>query len=77
MTSYDILVSFLIALNALQFYFWSRNTQRLIDKVMSRDYHSYALSEASSKIPPGPLVHRAQMPPDDIEDMNVLNNIGL
>lgn len=39
--SYIILVCLLVVSNGLQFWFWSRQNQKLVDKLMSRNYGEY------------------------------------
>ena len=41
----DIAIYSLIGLNVVQFFFWSWNTNRLIDKLMSRNYADYVQSK--------------------------------
>lgn len=44
----------LILLNVFQFIFWARQVQRLVDKLMSRNYGEYQYGKVMEKDPPAP-----------------------
>lgn len=60
----------LIALNVYQFFFWSRQVQKLVDKLMSRNYAEYVQVTK----PPLPTV---QVQDDShIEESNILDELN-
>lgn len=65
-----ILLGYLL-IRELVFHF---STQRLINKLMSRNYGEYQLAEAYGKKRNEPP--RIKIPNDDIEDFGSLSNIG-
>lgn len=69
----DLTIGFhvMIALNLIQFFFWAKMVQRLVDKVMSRNYYEYQVSESIPEKKPL-KVDIPGMP----EDMATLNEIA-
>lgn len=68
------IILILIALNVMQFIFWSYQMHRLLNKIMSRSYFEYKQAdvlkvETREKI-------RIQEEPDDVEDFGVLEGIN-
>lgn len=51
-----IVICILTALNVFQFLFWSVQNQRLVDKLMSRDYAEYNLVKSGPPPRPEPKV---------------------
>ena len=63
----------LLALNAWQFWFWSRETQKLIDKLMSRNYADYAQSsKLKTELPQSIVLPRE----DQVSEQDVLNEVN-
>lgn len=63
----------LVGLNVIQMIFWAKQVQRLVDKVMSRNYYDYETSKSISKEKEVPL---PRIPMDPMEDMRTLNEIN-
>lgn len=63
----------LFVMNILQFFFWSRQNQRLVDKVMSKNYADYVQSHAIAQ-PSDVVVHQAE--DLKIEDADVLRELN-
>jgi len=68
-----IIILVLFAVLVFQQIYWSRQTQKLLDKLMSRDFHTYALSQKELVRKDGPKEIRI----DDIDDqdLNVLRDV--
>lgn len=49
---YGLVIGSLIMMNILQFIYWSRDHDRLIDKLMSRNYAEYVTSKEYRQPPP-------------------------
>lgn len=71
------LIFVLFLLNIAQFIFWSSQNQKLVNKLMSRNYHEY---EQVNK-PPEPRGFKVQMPseeelsmPDETRIMNEIRD---
>lgn len=64
-----IILSLLFVIIVFQQIFWARVTQKLVDKLMSRNYHEYVQAQQTS-----PAVRaRAKDSPDDFEDLSALH----
>lgn len=61
----------LVALLVYQQWFWSRQNQTLIDKLMSRNYAEYVQATKA----PEPA-NRVNLSAEPTEDLNVLNGFG-
>lgn len=59
----------LVGLLAYQQVYWSKLTQKLVDKLMSRNYHEYKQAEGLQ-----PIKGRAKAPEEVSEDLGVLND---
>lgn len=67
----ELVIALLCALIVYQQWFWARQNQRLVDKVMSRNYAEYhAVQQAPAVTERGILV------PDPLEDLNTLQGFG-
>lgn len=68
-----ILIVLLGGLNVFQIIYWSRQTHRLIDKVMSRNYAEYVSVEKFQATPPP--VKKEDTPPaeEKDEELDLLN----
>lgn len=62
----------LAGLNVFQLVYWSRQVQKLVDKLMSRDYHTYELSKQPVLTPPKP-----QAAEEPNEDLAPLTDFGV
>lgn len=67
----DLVIPMLCAIIGYQQWFWSKQVQKLIDKVMSRNYAEYAHSNA----PPPPLNREFRMDLNQTEDLSTLDGI--
>lgn len=67
-----VAITALVGLNVFQLVYWSRQVQKLVDKVMSRDYHTYQISKQPLHTPPKPI-----SPADAMEDLSPLNDFGV
>lgn len=67
-----VVLAGLIALLCWQQWFWMRHTQKLVDKLMSRDYTEYKYSSNPPAITP-----RSPEPQQPDEDLGILEQIGL
>lgn len=67
-----IAIAGLVGLNVFQLIYWSRQVQKLVDKVMSRDYHTYEISKQPFQVPPKPI-----QPEDVMEDLSPLKDFGV
>lgn len=66
---YIAVIFFLFLIIIFQQIFWSRVAQKLVDKLMSRNYHEYVQAQQTS-----PAVRvRVNDSPDDFEDLSALN----
>ncbi len=65
----DLIIILMTGLNIFQVVYWSRQVQKLVDKLMSRNYAEYN----QSQIVPTPRLE-VKLPPDDSEDLNALNS---
>ena len=64
----------LVGLNAFQLWWWSRETHRLIDKVMSKNYPEYVSSVSYLKPKPSP---GKELPDyDSIQQEEVLSDLN-
>ena len=70
MTSEDALLLFGAALFIYREWFWSHQTQKLLDKFMSRNYAEYAQVNHPSQ-----PVNRIQVPASPLEDLNALDAV--
>jgi hypothetical protein len=66
-----IIISFLLGLIVFQQLYWAKQCQRLIDKLMSRDYGFY---KAQDKTPE--KVVRMQLPEEQDLDFGSLSEVG-
>lgn len=73
MENVEIGFHILIALNVVQFFFWAHQVQRLVDKLMSRNYYDYEVSKGLNSQQPQPA---PQMPVEPMDDMRTLNEIN-
>lgn len=64
-------VGFLAVANVFQVAFWSWQVQKLVNKLMSKDFHSYQVSKQPF-VPPKPLVGE----PIEQEDLRPLQDFG-
>ena len=73
--AYAALVIVLILLNIAQFFFWSRQVQRLVDKLMSRNYAEYhQLQNPPEKMQPSGIT----IPLADVrQDLGALEGFGV
>lgn len=63
----------LLLANAVQFWFWSRQNQRLVDKVMSKNYADYVQSHTIAQ----PVINDVHAVEDlKIEDTDVLRELN-
>lgn len=62
----------LLGLNVFQTIYWSRQVQKLVDKVMSGSYAQYKSSETI-----GPAQVKAQHSDDTPEDLRILQDFRL
>lgn len=70
-----MMVWVIVALSGLlvwQQFFWMRHTQKLVDKLMSRDFADY-----KQQTTPRPVVPRGTPIEQPDEDMGVMEQIGL
>lgn len=67
----NIFVFSLLGLNIIQFIFWSRQVQRLIDKLMSRNYAEYIASNKT-----GPIEHKFENQDEIVSEDAVLNEVN-
>lgn len=70
-----VLLTVVVALIALVIYtqvFFFRQTQLLVNKIMSGDYHAYVRSEK-----PADIAQRVPAPPDPPEDLRILQGFQL
>lgn len=65
----------LIGLNAFQLWYWSRETHRLIDKLMSRNYPEYVSSVSYLKPKPSPATEPTP-DHDSIQQEEVLRELN-
>jgi hypothetical protein len=63
----------LVGLNIVQFFFWGVQVQRLVDKLMSRNYYDYEVSKGLNHQTPIPKI---QEETGVMEDMRTLNEIN-
>lgn len=72
---FDLVIASLILMNVFQLWFWSRQTQRLIDKNMSKNYPEYVQTESfRAQLP---LEHTSTDQADDlITDDEVLKELN-
>lgn len=70
-----VLITVLLLSNIAQFWFWSRQNERLVDKLMSRNYAEYVQSHTSAQVP---LTVQKSIDPEDlkIEDADVLRELN-
>lgn len=70
----EVVVVGLIGLNVFQLWYWSRETHRLIDKVMSKNYPEYvsSVSYLKPKPSPGPEVPDI----DTIQQQEILRELN-
>jgi hypothetical protein len=61
----------LIGLLIYQQWFWSRQNQKLIDKLMSRNYGEYVQATKEPELP-----KRGNIVPEPLEDLNTLTGFG-
>lgn len=59
----------LLVLNVFQMVYWSRQVQKLVDKIMSRNYAEYVQATQ----PPLPTV---SLDDDSIEESNILDELN-
>jgi len=72
MTPEIYVIILLCALMVIQQYFYMKQNQKLVDKLMSRNYGEYVTGENMLK----PNETKVQLPPeDDQADPNVVNEI--
>jgi len=69
----NFVVFFLVGLNLFQFWFWSKQNSRLVDKLMSRNYAEYVQAQGLLKPLPMSIVDSAE---DDISDDDILNELN-
>lgn len=68
----EALLFVLVLTNSLQFWFWSRQNNRLVDKLMSRNYADYVQSQTAAH-PKPPLVNDEDL---RIEDTDILRELN-
>ena len=61
----------LIGLNVFQHVYWSRQNQKLVDKLMSRNYHEYVQAQ------PQPSALKMVAEPEDPDDLRPLQGFQL
>lgn len=67
----EYLVLGLIAYCVVREFFFMYTVNKLVDKVMSRSYYDYKVSTEVGKQKPE---QKFQLPPDDAEDLGILNS---
>jgi hypothetical protein len=72
------IIGILIVLNVAQAAFWMRQTQKLVDKLMSRNYADYSQSVSYQSRPPTKATSLSNLADDESEpDFRTLEGIGL
>lgn len=67
-----IYLSALVLTNLLQFWFWSRQNQKLVDKIMSGSYANYVQSQAVAQ----PVARTPEVEDLQIEDTDILRELN-
>ncbi len=71
----NVLLSLLVVsmlLNVCQTIYWSRQVQKLIDKLMSRNYADYSYTQLQAKAPQLPVASQLEenIPDTDLDTLN-------
>lgn len=69
----ESLILILLGLNLVQLWYWSRQTHRLIDKVMSRSYFEFEQAKALSQ---EKIKAEAPLVMDDKEENDILAELN-
>ncbi len=71
----DLTIAFhmLVALNVVQLFFWGYQVQRLVEKLMSRNYYDYQVAESINKEKPLTAPKIDEFIPDDMRVLNEIN----
>lgn len=73
-TALLLVISVLLVFIIYQGLFFTRQVNKLVDKVMSRDYVTYVQAEGLKKEPK--VEHRVKIEPEEVpEDLGVLNGL--
>lgn len=67
------IIIILAALLVVQQLFWAIQTHRLMNKLMSRNYHEYKQTEQAFEAKPKAIVAQEE----DLEDLGVLEGFGI
>lgn len=68
----ELLISFLILLNLFQFIFWSYQVQKMINKLMSKNYAEYDLVKSG----PPPVEIKPENPFSAHEEQAILDELN-
>lgn len=70
--SEDIAIILLLLLNVFQFWFWSKQVQSLIDKLMSKNYAEYVQAKGLASSAPSPTRNFHEFDTSDpvLEELN-------
>lgn len=63
----------MVGLNVVQFFFWAYQVQRLVEKLMSRNYYDYQVAESINKAKPMMAPKIDDYIPEDMRTLNEIN----
>ena len=67
-----VYIGALLITNLLQFWFWSRQNQKLVDKIMSGSYANYVQSQTVAR----PTARTPEVEDLQIEDTDILRELN-